>query len=79
MDKDILLYCISKLVHQMNSGDAISPWVELTAHEAMIATNWRTNRESYQRFEDALDRAAGHHDQGRTSRRTITSRSGASV
>lgn len=59
MDKDILLYCISKLVHQLNAGDDISPWVELTAHEVMVATNWRTNRESYQRFEDALDRLRG--------------------
>ena len=59
MDKDILLYCISKLVHQANSGEEISPWVELTAHETMVATNWRTNRESYQRFEDALDRLRG--------------------
>ena len=59
MDKDILLYCISKLVHQLNAGAEISPWVELTAHEVMVATNWRTNRESYQRFEDALDRLRG--------------------
>lgn len=59
MDKDIVLYCISKLVHQLNAGEEISPWVELTAHEAMVATNWRTNRESYQRFEDALDRLRG--------------------
>ena len=59
MDKDILLYCISKLVHQLNSGDEISPWVEMTAHEVMVATNWRTNRESYQRFDDALDRLRG--------------------
>ncbi len=59
MDKDILLYCISKLVHDINAGAEISPWVELTAHEVMVATNWRTNRESYQRFEDALDRLRG--------------------
>tara|TARA_R110002051_G_scaffold125866_1_gene199237 strand:- start:2692 stop:3732 length:1041 start_codon:yes stop_codon:yes gene_type:complete len=59
MDKDIVLYCISKLVHQMNAGEEISPWVELSAHEAMVAINWRTNRESYQRFEDALDRLRG--------------------
>ena len=59
MDKDIVLYCISKLVHQINEGEEISQWVELTAHEAMVATNWRTNRESYQRFEDALDRLRG--------------------
>lgn len=59
MDKDILLYCISKLVHQLNAGDDITAWVELTAHEVMVATNWRTNRESYQRFEDALVRLKG--------------------
>lgn len=59
MDKDILLYCISKLVHQLNAGDEITPWVELSAHEVMVATNWRTNQESYQRFEDALDRLRG--------------------
>ncbi len=59
MDKDVLLYCISKLVHELNAGGEISPWVELNAHEVMVATNWRTNRESYQRFEDALDRLRG--------------------
>ncbi len=59
MDKDIVLFCISKLVRELNEGNEISPWVELTAHEAMVATNWRTNRESYQRFEDALDRLRG--------------------
>lgn len=59
MDKDILLYCISKLVHSLNSGEEISPWVDLTAHEVMISTNWRTNQESYRRFEDALDRLRG--------------------
>lgn len=59
MDKDVLLYCISKLVHRVNAGNEISPWVELSAHEVMVATNWRTNRESYKRFEDALDRLRG--------------------
>lgn len=59
MDKDILLYCISKLVHGVNAGEEITPWVELSAHEAMVATNWRTNRETYQRFEDALIRLKG--------------------
>jgi hypothetical protein len=59
MDKDILLYCISKLVHSLNAGEEISPWVDLTAHEVMVSTNWRTNQESYRRFEDALDRLRG--------------------
>lgn len=59
MDKDILLYCISKMVHQKNSGDEITPWVEMSAHEVMVATNWRTNDSSYQRFEEALIRLKG--------------------
>lgn len=59
MDKDILLYCISKLVHSLNMGEEITSWVDLTAHEVMVSTNWRTNQESYRRFEDALDRLRG--------------------
>ncbi|WP_111361373.1 replication initiator protein A [Roseinatronobacter thiooxidans] len=59
MEKDILFYCISKLVHTLNAGEEISPWVDLTAHEVMVSTNWRTNQESYRRFEGALDRLRG--------------------
>ena len=59
MDKDIVLYCISKLIDRKNKGEEISQIVELTAHEAMIAINWRTNKESYERFENALIRLTG--------------------
>jgi plasmid replication initiation protein len=59
MDKDILLYCISKLVNDLNDGREISPWVELSAHEIMVATNWNTGKRDYQRFEDALVRLGG--------------------
>lgn len=59
MDKDILLYCISKLVQSQNSGDEISQWVELSAHEVMVSTNWNTGKRDYQRFEDALTRLRG--------------------
>lgn len=59
MDKDILLYCISKLVHELNDGGDITPWVEVSAHEVMVATNWNTGKRDYQRFEDALDRLRG--------------------
>jgi plasmid replication initiation protein len=37
MDKDILLYCISKLVHCLNAGEKISPWVDMTAREVMVS------------------------------------------
>lgn len=59
LDKDILLYCISKLVHDLNRGLDVGPTVELTAHEVMVGTNWRTTAASYQRFEDALVRLRG--------------------
>lgn len=59
MDKDILLFCISKLVHSINSGEEVDGWVEFTAHEVMVATNWRTNKTSYDRFEQALLRLRG--------------------
>jgi len=59
LDKDILLYCISKLVHDLNRGIDVGPTVELTAHEVMVGTNWRTTAASYQRFEDALVRLRG--------------------
>ena len=59
MDKDILLYCISKLVHALNEEQEISPWVTMTAHEVMVATNWNTGKRDYKRFEDALTRLRG--------------------
>lgn len=59
MDKDIVLYCISKLVGELNRGFAITPTVELSAHEVMVACNWNTENKSYKRFEDALIRLRG--------------------
>ncbi|MEM7620017.1 MAG: replication initiator protein A [Pseudomonadota bacterium] len=59
LDKDIILYCISKLVHEKNIGREISPWVEVSAHEVMVATNWNTENKSYKRFENALVRLKG--------------------
>ena len=59
MDKDILLFCISKLMADKQTGKTITPVVEATAHEIMIATNWQTNDDSYRRFENALLRLRG--------------------
>lgn len=59
MDKDILLFCISKLMAEKQAGRAITPWVEATAHEIMVATNWQTNDDSYRRFENAMLRLRG--------------------
>ena len=59
MDKDILLFCISKLMAEKQAGNDITPWVEATAHEIMVATNWQTNDDSYRRFENAMLRLRG--------------------
>lgn len=59
MDKDIVLYCISKLVHMQDRGEEISPEVEVSAHEVMVACNWMTSKPSYEKFENAMLRLAG--------------------
>ena len=42
-DKDILIYCISKLMHMKNLGRPIGPKVRLTTHDLLVATNRPTN------------------------------------
>ena len=58
-DKDILIYCISKLMHAKNKGDAIKSTVRITTHDMFVATNRSGGGVSYQRLEHALDRLAG--------------------
>lgn len=59
MDKDIILYAISKLVAERAAGRPITRFIEMTAHEVLTACNWRTNDAGYKRLEDALDRLRG--------------------
>lgn len=56
MDKDIILYAISKLTHLKNAGVEIDQWVDMTAHEIMVAVNWNTAKQDYKRLENALVR-----------------------
>ena len=58
-DKDILIYCVSKLMHLKNSGQPIGPKVRLTTHDLLVSTNRPTNNLGYQRLEAALERLAG--------------------
>ncbi|WP_343231207.1 replication initiator protein A [Rhodomicrobium vannielii] len=58
-DKDILIYCISKLMHLKNSGREIGAKVRLTTHDLLVATNRPTNNLGYERLEYALERMAG--------------------
>ncbi len=58
-DKDVLIYCISKLMHLKNQGEEIGPVVRITTHDLLVSTNRNTGGIIYQRLEDALDRLAG--------------------
>ncbi len=58
-DKDILIYCISKLIHLKNAGKPIGPKVRLTTHDLLVSTNKPTNNLGYQRLEASLERLAG--------------------
>ncbi len=58
-DKDILIYCISKLVSMRDEGRPIGPCVRLTTHDMLVATNRPTNSIGYERLEPALDRLMG--------------------
>jgi plasmid replication initiation protein len=58
-DKDILIYCISKLVSMRDEGKPIGPCVRLTTHDMLVATNRPTNSVGYERLEPALDRLMG--------------------
>jgi plasmid replication initiation protein len=58
-DKDILIYCISKLIHAQNEGREINRGVRLTAHDLLVATNRPTNNLGYERLGSALERLRG--------------------
>ena len=58
-DKDVLIYCISKLMHSKNQGEEIGPVVRITTHDLLVSTNRNTGGIIYERLEDTLDRLAG--------------------
>jgi plasmid replication initiation protein len=58
-DKDLLIYCISRLVHAKNAGHAIGPSVRLTTHDMLVQTNRPTNNLGYERLLPTLNRLRG--------------------
>jgi plasmid replication initiation protein len=58
-DKDVLIYCISKLVDLKNEGREIGPCIRLTTHDLLVQTNRPTNNLGYERLAPALDRLKG--------------------
>ena len=58
-DKDILIFCISQLMHRKNRGEEIGKRVRFSARELMVATNRTTDDKSYKRLEAAFQRLIG--------------------
>jgi plasmid replication initiation protein len=58
-DKDVLIYCISRLITMKNEGREIGPCIRLTTHDLLVQTNRPTNDLGYERLAPALDRLKG--------------------
>jgi plasmid replication initiation protein len=58
-DKDVLLYCISLLMQEINEGKMPPKTLRVSSHDLLIATNRQTNDDGYRRLKQALDRLAG--------------------
>lgn len=58
-DKDVLIFCVSQLMHMKNQGKPIGNRVRFSARELMIATNRATNDLSYKRLKAAFLRLSG--------------------
>ena len=58
-DKDIWIYCISKLMQAMYEGKEIDRTVHFTAYDFLIATNRGTGGREYELLKQSLERLAG--------------------
>lgn len=58
-DKDVLLYCGSLLMEQINKGIVPPKTIRFTAHNFLVTTNRHTNDRSYKRLTRALERLTG--------------------
>lgn len=58
-DKDILIFCISQLMHKKNRGEPIGKRVRFSARELSIATNRPIGGNHYKRLEQAFHRLRG--------------------
>ena len=58
-DKDVLLYCGSHVMEQLNRGEIPPKTLRLSIHDLMVATNRVTDGHAYKRFESCLIRLRG--------------------
>ena len=58
-DKDILIYCISQIMHKLRQGKTVSRRVQINSHELLQFTNRGTAGKDYKALCEAIDRLAG--------------------
>ncbi|MEL6719619.1 MAG: replication initiator protein A [Bacteroidota bacterium] len=74
-DKDVLLYCGSLLMEEVNKGKVPPKTLRISSHDLLVATNRNTNGDGYKRLKQALDRLKGVSVKTniKTNKREITS------
>lgn len=77
-DKDVLLYCGSMLMEQINKGTIPPKTLRISSHDLLVATNRPTSGEGYTLLKKALDRLSGVKIKTniKTNKREITERFG---
>ena len=58
-DKDVLLYCASLLMHEINKGNTPPKILRISSHDLLVATNRTKDGDGYTRLKKALDRLTG--------------------
>lgn len=58
-DKDVLLYCGSLLMNEINEGRIPAKTLRISSHDLLVTTNRRTSGEGYALLKKALDRLRG--------------------
>ena len=58
-DKDILLYCTSLLMRELNEGRTPPKTIRISTHDLLVSTNRLTNGLAYERLQMALKRLKG--------------------
>jgi plasmid replication initiation protein len=74
-DKDVLLYCASLLMAEVNKGIIPPKTLRISSHDLMVATNRQKSGEGYALLKKALDRLQGVSIKTniKTNKREITS------
>ena len=58
-DKDILIYCISQLMHKIKRGEQVSRRVRINTYDLLVFTNRGTSGRDYLALQESLERIRG--------------------